>query len=42
MKKEREELKELRHEAVPGYRTVFYIVTAAATLYLALILLKTF
>ncbi len=41
MKKEKEELKELAHEPVPGYRTVFYIVMAIAVLYLAIILLKT-
>jgi hypothetical protein len=41
MKKEGEELQELGHDAVPGYRTVFYIVMAAATLYLAVILFKT-
>jgi hypothetical protein len=34
----KEELQELRHEAVPGYRTAFYIVVAVATLYLAVIL----
>lgn len=32
---------ELKHEAEPGYRTVFYIVLAAASLYLAIILLRT-
>jgi hypothetical protein len=41
MKEEREELKELKHEAVPGYRTIFYIVMAVATLYFAVILIKT-
>jgi hypothetical protein len=41
MEKEREEIKELKHEPVPGYRTVFYIVLTIAALYLAVIILKT-
>lgn len=43
MKKEKgkEELMELGHDAVPGYRTVFYIVMAIATLYLGVILANT-
>jgi hypothetical protein len=41
VKKEGEELQELVHEAVPGFRTVFYIVMAIAGSYLALILFKT-
>jgi hypothetical protein len=40
MKKE-EELQELTHGDVPGYRAVFYIVMAIATSYLAVILFKT-
>jgi len=35
------ELQELSHAAVPGYRGAFYIVFAAGTAYLALILLAT-
>jgi len=41
MKKESEEIMELKHEPEPGYRTIFYIALAAAGLYLAIILLKT-
>ena len=41
MKKEIEEIMELGHEPEPGYRTVFYLALAAASLYLAIILLKT-
>jgi hypothetical protein len=41
MNKEHEEVMELKHEPDPGYRTVFYIVLAAASLYLAIIFLKT-
>lgn len=33
------EFQELRHEPVPGYRTVFAVVLAAACVYLALIVL---
>lgn len=36
-----QELQELSHEAVPGYRNAFYIVFAAGAAYLALILLAT-
>lgn len=41
MKKKHEELLELKHEPEPRYRTIFYIVMAAASLYLAIIFLKT-
>jgi hypothetical protein len=41
MKKEGKELQELVHEAVPGFRTVFYIVMVIAASYLAVILVKT-
>jgi hypothetical protein len=40
MKEEKEELQELLHEAVPGYRTAFYIVMAVAIFYLAAIFLN--
>jgi hypothetical protein len=36
-----EELMELKHEPEPGYRTAFYIALTAASLYLAVIFLKT-
>ncbi len=35
MKKEKEELMELRHEPVPGYKKFFFIVFAVGVLYLA-------
>ncbi|MDI6722625.1 MAG: hypothetical protein QMD97_03640 [Candidatus Aenigmarchaeota archaeon] len=41
MEKEHDEIMELKHDPEPGYRTIFYIVIAAAGLYLAIILLKT-
>ncbi len=41
MKKESEEITELKHEPVLGYRMVFYIILTIALLYLAIILLKT-
>jgi len=37
----KEELKELHHEAVPGYRKIFTIVFVISVLYLALILVNT-
>jgi hypothetical protein len=37
----KEEKKELSHEPVPGYRPAFYIIFAAAVLYLAVILIRT-
>ena len=37
----KEELKELHHEAVPGYGKIFVIVLAVAAIYLTVILLKT-
>jgi len=41
MKKDGEELMELGHEPVPGYRKIFYIVMTVATLYFAVILFYT-
>ncbi len=41
MSEQHKEIMELKHEPEPGYRTVFYIVLAAASLYLAIIFLKT-
>ena len=41
MKKEHEEIMELKHEPEPGYRTAFYIALAAASLYIAIIFFKT-
>jgi hypothetical protein len=41
MKKEGEDLMELAHEPVPGYKKVFYIAMTIATLYLAIILFTT-
>ena len=35
------ELKELHHEAVPGYRKIFIIVFVVFIVYLALILVNT-
>jgi hypothetical protein len=40
MKKEDEELMELKHDAEPGYRTFFYIVMTVAVLYLAFIFIR--
>lgn len=37
-----EELKELHHEAVPGYRKVFFIVLTIAVIYLTVIFVNTF
>ena len=41
MEKGHEELQELGHEPVPGYKKVFYIVLTIATIYLAFILFTT-
>jgi hypothetical protein len=41
MKKEGEELMELSHEPVPGYKKVFYIVMTVATIYLVVIMFNT-
>ena len=38
MKKKNEELMELKHDAVPGYRPVFLVVFAASMIYMAYIL----
>lgn len=40
MKEEHSELQELKHEAVPIYKTIFYIVLALGSLYFAFIFLK--
>lgn len=37
----KEELQELHHEAVPGYKTVFIIVFVVFITYLAVILINT-
>jgi hypothetical protein len=41
MEKGHEELQELGHEPVPGYKKAFYIVTTIATIYIAVILFNT-
>lgn len=41
MKKEHDEIMELKHEPEPGYRTAFYVILAAASLYLAVIFFNT-
>lgn len=41
MKKEGEELMELTHEPVPGFRAAFFVALAIAVLYLGIILLNT-
>jgi hypothetical protein len=41
MKKEGEELMELSHEPVPGYKKAFYIVMTIAIIYIAVILFNT-
>jgi hypothetical protein len=38
---EKEGLKELKHEAWPGFRTVFFIVFAVGAVYLAVLLIRT-
>ncbi len=38
---EHEELMELSHEPVPGYRTVFFIAITIGVLYLGIILFNT-
>ncbi|MDP6685447.1 MAG: hypothetical protein QGI05_00685 [Candidatus Omnitrophota bacterium] len=40
MKKEKEEVMELKHDPEPGYRTIFYIVFPIAVLYLGIIFLS--
>lgn len=40
MKKEGEEIMELKHDGDPLYKKVFYIVLALGSLYLAFIFLK--
>lgn len=39
---EREELMELAHKPVPGYRKIFFILLAICVLYLVIIFLSTF
>lgn len=41
MEKGHEELQELGHEPVPGYKKAFYIVMTIATIYIAVILFNT-
>ena len=41
MEKGHEELQELGHEPVPGYKKVFYIVMTIAIIYIAVILFNT-
>jgi hypothetical protein len=41
MKKDGEEIMELAHEPVPGYRKIFYVVMTVATIYFAVILYYT-
>jgi hypothetical protein len=36
-----EELQELRHEAVPGYRMIFFIAIIIGILYLGIIFMNT-
>lgn len=38
MNQEKEGKTELRHEPVPGYRTIFYIVLGMAVVYLVVML----
>ena len=40
MKKENEELMELKHDPEPGYKAYFYIALAIAILYLAVIFIR--
>jgi|GEM_PF-5060827 len=42
MQKDGEEIQELKHDAVPGGKAAFYIVTAIAVIYLVMIFLNTF
>jgi hypothetical protein len=37
----KEELQELHHEAVPGYKKIFFIAIIIAVLYLGIIFLNT-
>lgn len=39
MKKEGEEIMELSHEPVPGYKKIFYIVITVGILYLGAVFL---
>jgi hypothetical protein len=40
MKEKDEEIMELGHDPVPGYRTAFYIIFAISFVYLAIIFFK--
>lgn len=40
MKKEHEELMELKHDPEPGFKTYFYIAITVAVLYLAVIFIR--
>ena len=42
MSEEREEKMELSHDAVPGYRTAFFIAITIGVLWLGFIFCKTF
>jgi hypothetical protein len=35
-----QELKELKHDPVPGYRPAFYVIFAVSLVYLVIIFLK--
>ncbi len=39
MKENEEEVMELSHDSVPGYRPVFYVVFAVTIIYLAVVLI---
>ncbi len=41
MTKEHDELMELTHEEVPGYRKIFFFLIICASIYLAVILAST-
>jgi hypothetical protein len=40
MEKQGHEVQELKHDAVPGGKAAFYIITSIAALYLAIVLLN--
>ena len=40
MKKEHQEIMELKHEPEPGYRTAFYIVLTIAVIYLGMMFIQ--
>ncbi len=41
MTEKRDEIMELAHEEVPGYRKIFYVLITIASAYLGLILFNT-